>query len=116
MKLGTCVFLGAAGLMSLGLTSVFTLQGCSGSSSNAPTDGGTGATGATGDGGGATGGGDGGGSGPGTVPPPAPTGPATTSTTPHNFALHHIHLGDELDSSGNPDWAKYGYNLSLIHI
>jgi hypothetical protein len=116
MKLGTCVFLGAAGLMSLGLTGVFTLQGCSGSSTaanNNNNDGGTGATGATGatgsDGGPGATGAD---AGPGTIPPVAPSGPTTTATTPHSFALHHIHLGDENDpATGMPDWGKYGYNL-----
>ncbi len=27
------------------------------------------------------------------------------------FALHHIHLGDELDAAGNPDWYRYGYDI-----
>jgi hypothetical protein len=104
--------------MSLGLAGATTVSGCSSSNTATPTgDGGTGATGATGatgsDGGtGATGatGSDGGGSYVSTVPPDA-GGSATTFTTPHNFALHHIHVGDESDSSGSPDWYLYGYNL-----
>jgi hypothetical protein len=35
----------------------------------------------------------------------------TTSATARNFALHHIHLGDELDFAGNPDWYQYGYDI-----
>jgi hypothetical protein len=48
--------------------------------------------------------------GPCTQPPPS-TGSPTTATTAQNFALRHVHLGDELDSAGNPDWYQYGYNL-----
>jgi hypothetical protein len=110
MKLGTRFYLGAAGLMSLGLVGMLNVEGCGSSTSNTtPGDGGSG----SGSGGGSSGSSSGGTSSGsvGTVPPPAPTGPTTTSTTPHNFALHHIHLGDELDSSGNPNWATYGYNL-----
>ena len=43
--------------------------------------------------------------------PPVSSGSATTATTPQNFALHHIHLGEEADCNGNPDWYLYGYNL-----
>ena len=25
--------------------------------------------------------------------------------------MHHIHLGDELDSTGVPDWSQLGYNI-----
>ncbi len=119
MKFGTCVFLGASGLMALGLSSAFALQGCGGnSSSNPPADGGTGATGDSGGtgstgstGADASGADANGGTTGSTVPPPAPTGPTTTSTTPHNFALHHVHLGDELDANGSPDWYLYGYDI-----
>jgi hypothetical protein len=45
-----------------------------------------------------------------TAPPP-PSGVQTTGATALNFALHHIHLGDELDSQGQPDWYQYGYNI-----
>jgi hypothetical protein len=119
MKLGTCVYLGAAGLFSLGLASTASLEGCS--SSSTPAAGGdsgvtgatgtdSGATGATGDAGPAKDSGTDAGSSFSNVPP-GPTGSATTSTTPHNFALHHIHVGDEADSSGNPNWYLYGYDI-----
>ena len=111
MKLRTCIYLGATGLTALMLV----VQGCgSSSTATAPgADGGSGSGSGGGSSGSGSGGGDGGGSSSGAsaVPPPAPTGPTTTSTTPHSFALHHIHLGDELDSAGNVDWYKYGYNL-----
>jgi hypothetical protein len=115
MKLGTCVFLGATGLSALGLVTV--MQGCGGSSSTSPgADSGTGATGS--DSGTLDSGGDGstgatGATGPGTVPPALPSGAtATTSTTPQNFALHHIHLGDETDPVyGAQGWKRYGYNI-----
>jgi len=48
---------------------------------------------------------------------PAPSGSATTSTTPINFALHHLWLGDSLpDSTFTTDttgtiWQKFGYNI-----
>ncbi len=49
-----------------------------------------------------------------TPPPPVPTGAsATTLTTPHNYALHQLFLGDT-DRSMNPStaaWQKFGYNL-----
>jgi hypothetical protein len=95
--------------MSLGLASALSVEGCGSSSPSTSGDGGGGTTGPTG----TTGGGDGGGgTGTGTVPPTQPSGAsATSSTTPQNFALHHIHLGDELDSSGSPNWYQYGYNL-----
>jgi hypothetical protein len=47
-------------------------------------------------------------------PPPAPTGASmTTHTTPHNYALHQLFLGDT-DRSANPSmtaWESFGYNL-----
>ena len=41
-------------------------------------------------------------------PPSQGTAPSPNATT---FAVHHVHLGDELDSTGDPDWYQYGYNL-----
>jgi hypothetical protein len=48
-----------------------------------------------------------------TVAPPVPSASKTTSTTPHNYALHQLFLGDT-DRSGNPStdaWKTFGYNL-----
>ena len=46
------------------------------------------------------------------TPPSPPTGGTTPPTTTYsNFAVHHVHLGDELDSFGNPDWSSYGYDI-----
>jgi hypothetical protein len=50
--------------------------------------------------------------GDGSAEPPAASGPATTVTVAHNFAIHHLHLGDELDpTTGAADWASYGYDI-----
>ena len=49
----------------------------------------------------------------GTQPPAKPSGPATTSTAEHNFALHTLFLGDT-DRAGTVSssaWKDYGYNL-----
>ena len=114
MKLGTVVFLGATGLVSLTVAGA-SVEGCG---SSTPTTNGSSSSG------GSSGGGSSGSSsgsistgnqscddgGACTQQPPS-TGSATTSTTPQNFALHHIHLGDESDSQGNPNWYLYGYNL-----
>jgi hypothetical protein len=44
--------------------------------------------------------------------PPSPSGVPTNVTASHNFAIHHIHLGDEIDPATNaPDWPRYGYDL-----
>jgi hypothetical protein len=46
--------------------------------------------------------------------PPCPTGGTTTTSTPHNYAVHQLFLGD-LDPTTmqpNPDaWQDFGYNL-----
>ncbi|HEY2510348.1 MAG TPA: hypothetical protein VGI39_05820 [Polyangiaceae bacterium] len=112
MKLGTTVFLGAAGLMALGLLGTMSVEGCSSSTNNTTPDGGTGATGATGatgDGGatGSTGATGDSGSQTSTVPPGPPTGGGTATTAEHNFALHHLHMGDE----STAPWQNFGYNL-----
>ena len=44
--------------------------------------------------------------------PPSPSDVPTNVTASHNFAIHHIHLGDETDPATNaPDWPRYGYDL-----
>ena len=107
MKLGTFVFLGATGLVSVCFAGAG-MEGCGGGSTgNSSSSGG--------------GSGSGSGSGPNVScddggacvkqpPVPADAG-VTTLTTPQNFALHHLHLGEELDSTGQPTWANYGYNI-----
>jgi hypothetical protein len=88
MKVSHAITLVGLGVGALGIAAT---QGCSSSSSS-------------------------GGGGPtetGIVPPPAPTGPTTTSTQEHNFALHKIYLGDT-DRTGvinNSAWKSYGYNI-----
>lgn len=100
MKLSYLVGLGGLGMsfvaMSLG-------SGCSsnssGSPANNPTDSGTTSM-SQGD------------AGAGLTPPPS-MGSATTQTTPHNFALHTLQLGDT-DRMGNPNqnaWENYGFNI-----
>ena len=47
--------------------------------------------------------------------PPPSTGPATTSTTEHNFAIHHLYLGDTdptpaFTTDANA-WKNLGYNI-----
>jgi hypothetical protein len=47
------------------------------------------------------------------VPPPPPPGPTTPLTTPHNYAVHKLYLGDT-DRQGvtNPDaWKAFGYDV-----
>ena len=106
MKLGTSLFLGASSLLCLRSHRDVGLAECSSSTTtnnNNPTDGGS-------DSGASSGGTDSGvivttDSGSGTdsggpyvptLPPASPTGGTpTTLTTPHNFALHHIHMGEE---------------------
>lgn len=129
MKFRNCVFLGASGLIALGFTMAMGVQGCGGSSAAPGVD--SGATGSTGSDAGATGstgtdagatGSDSGAADAGptgsdggyvsAVPPSSPTGASPTSiTTYHNFALHHVHLGDESDVNGLPDWYQYGYDI-----
>ncbi len=108
MKLSHGIGLLAAGLGTVGLMAF--AGGC-GSSSTTSGDAGTGS-------------GSGGSGGVGdlctdphvvcTPPPPMPTGAAmTTHTTPHNYALHQLFLGDT-DRQMNPSmtaWETFGYNL-----
>jgi hypothetical protein len=50
---------------------------------------------------------------PGT--PPSSTGPATTSTDIHNFAIHHLYLGDTAPTpaftADTNAWKNLGYNI-----
>lgn len=50
-----------------------------------------------------------------TEPPKPPSGPTTTKTTPHNYALHKLYMGDtdrENPPVTNPDaWKSFGYDL-----
>jgi hypothetical protein len=49
----------------------------------------------------------------GITPPSAPSGPPTSATTPANFAVHELFLGDT-DFSGKADpnaWKEFGYNI-----
>ncbi len=100
MKLGTSVFLGATGLMCLGLTGLMTAgnAGCSSSSSSSSSGGSSSGSSS--------------GSAVGT-PPTLPTGAtATTITTATNFALHDLHLGDETGNCANgTNWCNIGYNI-----
>ena len=45
-------------------------------------------------------------------PPSSPGGPTTTITTPHNYAVHTLQLGDTLPvgGTGSP-WMNWGYDL-----
>jgi hypothetical protein len=49
----------------------------------------------------------------GTVPPSAPSGPTTTVTTSHAYALHELFLGDQstAGASSVTAWEDFGYNL-----
>jgi hypothetical protein len=93
MKLSHTLTLVSLGLGTLGFgVAPIALQGCSSSSGAAGSTSGTGNS---------------------ILPPPAPTGPTTTLTTPQNFAIHKLYLGDT-DRMGNStanSWAGYGYNL-----
>jgi hypothetical protein len=77
-----------AGALGIGLAT----QGCSSSSS-------TGGTGPSTNG--------------GTVPPAAPSGPTTTVTTSHAYALHTLYLGDQSTAGvqSATAWENFGYNL-----
>jgi hypothetical protein len=50
-----------------------------------------------------------------TVPPTPPSGatPPPTGTTPHNYAIRHLYLGDtdRTGISSSQAWAAFGYNL-----
>ena len=120
MKLGTSLFFGASSLACLGLAATLSVQGCS-SSDNTTTNntndgGGSGSgSGGTTDGGGSGSGSGGTDSGSGgytsAQPPAAPTGPATGITVSHNFALHHIHLGDETATTPAFPAKSIGYDI-----
>jgi len=114
--------LGAGSLAALVLMS----QGCGSTAANGPEDSGTGSSsskssskssssGSTS----ATSSGSNSGSASSTAvgggtPPPA-SGPATTSTTKHNFAIHHLYVGDDTPTpSYTPSstaWKTIGYNI-----
>jgi hypothetical protein len=112
MKLSHGFGLLAAGFGTVGLTAfagVGGLTACSSSSSSASSSGG-------GSGGGSSGGADLCASLPSgscNDPPTKPTSGTPASTTPHNYALHQLVLGDT-DRSGNPSttaWQDFGYDL-----
>ncbi len=77
----------------MGASGVAATQGCSSSSTTTPAgDGGTTGT---------------------SITPPQPTGPATTVTTEHNFALSKLYLGDtdRAGVSSQTAWKAFGYNI-----
>ncbi len=79
--------------LGIGAVGIAATQGCSSSSSTPAGDAGTG---------GGTG-----------ITPPKPTGPATTVTAEHNFAMSKLYLGDT-DRAGVSNqlaWKAFGYNL-----
>jgi MYXO-CTERM domain-containing protein len=46
------------------------------------------------------------------LPPPPPTATTPAGTAAQNFALHHVHLGDEPGTCADGlSWCQYGYNL-----
>jgi hypothetical protein len=54
-----------------------------------------------------------GGGGMSVTPPTMPTGPKTTSTTPQNFAINNLFLGDTnfMGVPSSTAWASFGYNI-----
>jgi hypothetical protein len=105
MKLVRSLALASFGLSAVVAASVAGGVGCGSSVSNVTGDGGTHKESGTSS--------EGGGNQTGTTPPKAPSGPATTSTTATNFAVHQLFLGDT-DYNGTPDmmaWANFGYNI-----
>jgi len=126
-------------LAGLGVTSITALiiaQGCGGSSSSSSSDAGStsdapvsktdakgtgsgsGTTKGSGTGSGAQGSGSGSSGGATTVgqaPQPPKGAAATTATTPHNFAIHNLYLGDtDPTSAFTTDakaWETFGYNI-----
>jgi hypothetical protein len=46
-------------------------------------------------------------------PPPRPTGPMTTITAEHNYAIHKLYLGDtdRMEVTSTTAWKSIGYNL-----
>jgi hypothetical protein len=89
MKLSHALTLLGAGAGALGIG--LATQGCSSSSSTS-----TGPSTST-----------------GTVPPPAPTGPTTSVSATHAYAIHTLYLGDQSTSgvSSATAWEGFGYNL-----
>jgi hypothetical protein len=121
MKLGTSVFLGATGLVCLGLAGVMASNtGCSSSSNNNSSSSGGSSSGTSSSGTSSSGTSSSGtsssGTSSGSITPPPPSGPTTTITTAHNFALHALHIGDETGSCANgTDWCTLGYNIDGLN-
>jgi hypothetical protein len=108
MKLVRTLTLAALGLGALGTAAAV---GCGGGTVTNGGDGG----GKDGSGGGKdTGGNPNPDAGPGLTPPDA-TGPATTVTTPQNFAIHQLYLGDTdyggMAGGNKSAWKNMGYNI-----
>jgi len=97
-----------------------TTSSSDGGSSSGSTSGSSGVTASSSDGGSNSGGSSGGsdlcsqlGTSVCIEPPTPPMGPTTTLTTPHNYAVHKLYLGDT-DRAGIPSinaWNSFGYDL-----
>jgi hypothetical protein len=103
MRLVRSLALAALAMSSVGVASAI---GCGSTTTGTGGDGGGGGHGGSGAEGG-------GGNQVGTTPPKPPSGPATTSTSAQNFAIHELFLGDT-DYNGTADmnaWESFGYNI-----